>query len=61
MALGAGIIAGDGSRLTSWNADSRHAAVIARLRRQLGTVCSRLDAADGQRATCEGVLKNAPA
>ncbi|MBN8488279.1 MAG: thioredoxin family protein [Burkholderiales bacterium] len=45
------------SKLTSWNADGSHAAVIGRLRSQLGPVCQALPAADAQRATCDALLK----
>ena len=48
-----------GTRLANWNTDGRHDAVIARLKAQLDGVCVKLDAADAQRSTCEGVLKKA--
>ena len=48
-----------GERLARWNADGRHAAELARLRRQLDAVCGKLPAADPQRATCESVLPGA--
>lgn len=46
-----------GKRLEAWNQGGRHAAVLARLRAVLQPVCGKLDAADPQRAACEGVLK----
>jgi thioredoxin-like negative regulator of GroEL len=49
-----------GGKLQAWNAKGQHAAVMQRLRTRLDGVCGKLDAADPQRATCEGVLK-APA
>jgi thioredoxin-like negative regulator of GroEL len=45
-----------GKRLASWGADARHAAALARLKRQLDAICGKLDAGDAQRATCEKVL-----
>ena len=46
-----------GSKLNEWNKDGSKAAVLQRLKRQLDGVCAGVEAADGQRATCEGVLK----
>ncbi len=46
-----------GSKLNEWNKDGSKAAVLQRLKRQLDGVCAAVDAADGQRATCEAVLK----
>jgi thioredoxin-like negative regulator of GroEL len=46
-----------GSKLNEWNKDGSRTAVLQRLKRQLDGVCAGVDAADGQRATCEGVLK----
>lgn len=46
-----------GERLSAWNSDGRHAAVIARLKAQLDGVCGRFDVADPQRAACDGVLR----
>ena len=43
----------------SWNAQGQHEAVIKRLQANLQPVCGKLDAADGQRATCDALLKNA--
>ena len=45
-----------GRKIASWNADGRHAATVRRLQVQLDAVCARVDAADGQRATCAAVL-----
>jgi thiol-disulfide isomerase/thioredoxin len=47
------------ARLAAWNADGSRAAVLARLQRQLEGVCARVDGADGQQATCRGLLKPA--
>jgi thiol-disulfide isomerase/thioredoxin len=46
-------------KLASWNADGSKAAVLARLQRQLDGICAKVDAADGQRATCSALLKPA--
>ncbi len=45
------------ARLATWNADGSKAAVLARLQRQLDGICTKVDAADGQQATCRGLLK----
>ena len=45
-----------GKKLGSWNADGKHAAALERLQAQLDGVCAKVDAADGQRATCTAVL-----
>ena len=52
-----------GHKLAEWNQGGRHEAVIRRLsdgaqgQAGLAAVCSKLDAADAQRATCDGILK----
>lgn len=46
-----------GGQLRSWSAQGHHTAAIGRLRQQLAPVCARQPAADGQKATCEGLLK----
>jgi len=46
-----------GTKLVSWNADGRQAAVLRRLQGQLDGICPKFDAADGQRAACEALLK----
>lgn len=46
-----------GGQLVTWNAQGRHAAALGRLRAQLSPVCARQPAADGQKATCDGLLK----
>jgi thiol-disulfide isomerase/thioredoxin len=46
-----------GSKLNEWNKDGSKTAVLQRLKRQLDGVCAGVEAADGQRATCQGVLK----
>ena len=45
-----------GKKLGSWNADGKHAAQIGRLQAQLRGVCAKVEAADGQRATCVALL-----
>jgi thioredoxin-like negative regulator of GroEL len=47
-----------GSKLVAWNSGGRHNAAVERLQRQLAAVCSRIDAADVQRATCETLSKS---
>ena len=49
-----------GTKLQAWNKDGKHAAVIARLQKQLDGVCGALDAADPKRASCNALLKPAP-
>jgi len=46
-----------GTKLVAWNADGKQAASMKRLRAQLGGVCAKVDAAEGQRAACQGLLK----
>ena len=46
-----------GSKLAAWNDKGQHKAVVDRLRAQLAPVCAKQPAADGQKATCEGVIK----
>ena len=48
-----------GSRLSSWNADGRHAAALRRLQVQLDGICPKVDAAEGQRAACAALLRPA--
>lgn len=50
-----------GSKLVDWNAGGQHAAVLQRLKAQLDGVCGKLEAADKQRATCQGLLSKPPA
>jgi thioredoxin-like negative regulator of GroEL len=47
------------AKLATWNADGSRAAVLARLQRQLDGICAKVDAADGQQATCRALLKPA--
>ncbi len=47
-------------KLLAWNQDGKHAAAIRRLQHQVDGLCAKVDAADGQRATCQLLLK-APA
>ncbi len=46
-------------KLASWNTDGSKSPVLTRLQRQLDGICSKVDAADGQRATCQALLKPA--
>jgi thioredoxin-like negative regulator of GroEL len=46
-----------GQQLVQWNGSRAHDAVVERLRRQLEGVCTRIDATDAQRATCDGLAK----
>jgi hypothetical protein len=48
-----------GKKLVSWNADGSQAAALRRLQVQLDGICPRVDAAAGQRAACETLLKPA--
>jgi len=48
-----------GNLLAKWNTQGQHDDVLRRLQAGLGQVCSKLDAADPQRATCDGILKPA--
>lgn len=45
-----------GQRLASWSAGGKHAEAMTRLRRQLESLCGKLDAADAQRGQCEKLL-----
>ena len=47
------------NKLVSWNADSKHAAVMQRLRTQVDGLCPGLDGTSGERAACEALLKPA--
>ena len=47
------------TKLGSWNADGKRAATLLRLQAQLDAVCAKADAADGQRAACQALLKPA--
>jgi len=44
-------------QLMAWGAKGGHAASLRQLQRQLGGVCAKIDAADPQRAACEGLLR----
>lgn len=48
-----------GSKLVAWNADGKYTLVVQRLQAQLGGVCAKVDAADGQRAACAALLETA--
>jgi hypothetical protein len=47
-------------RLLKWGAEGKPAATVARLQTTLNGVCGKVQAADGQRAACQALLK-APA
>jgi thiol-disulfide isomerase/thioredoxin len=49
------------NKLVAWNGEGKQAPVMKRLQAQLDGVCAKADAADGQRAACEKLLKPAPA
>ncbi|MGN6829092.1 thioredoxin family protein [Paucibacter sp. M5-1] len=46
-----------GTQLASWGAEGQHQAVLNRLKTQLNGICAKVDSADQQRATCEGLIK----
>ncbi len=48
-----------GTDLQAWNKGGQHEATLGKLRGQLEGVCAKVDTADQQRATCEGLLKPA--
>jgi len=49
-----------GNKLVAWNGDGKHDANLKRLQAQVDTMCRKVDAADAQRSTCEGLLKVKP-
>ena len=49
------------TKLVSWNADGKQAAVLRRLQAQLAPVCAKASAAAGQREACQKLLKPAAA
>ena len=49
-----------GDKLQAWNKDGKHGTTLKRLQAQLDALCAKVDAADQQRATCQGLLKPAP-
>jgi thioredoxin-related protein len=46
-----------GTKLVAWNGEGKQAPVIKRLQGQLDELCAKVDAADGQRAACQALLK----
>ena len=46
-----------GAKLAAWNKDGQHAAAMKRLQGRLAGTCAKVPKDDGQRATCEGLLK----
>ncbi len=47
------------AKLLEWNKDGTRSAALQRLRRQVEGMCPAVEAADGQRAACEAMLKPA--
>jgi thioredoxin-related protein len=45
------------TKLVVWGAAAKHAAALRRLQAQRDAVCAKVDAAEGQRATCSALLK----
>jgi thioredoxin-like negative regulator of GroEL len=45
-----------GAKLQAWNKGGAHDAAMKRLRARLASICTTVNAADGQRKTCEGLL-----
>jgi len=48
-----------GGKLVAWGSDAKQAAPLRRLQGQLDGICAKVDAADGQRAACQALLKPA--
>ena len=46
-----------GQRLTAWNGNRQHTAVLNKLAKQLDAVCAKLPPDDEARAACSGVFK----
>jgi hypothetical protein len=49
------------TKLLAWNKDGSHQAQVRRLQAQVDGLCRVVSAADGQRASCQALLKPAPA
>ena len=47
------------TKLVSWNADGKRAAALRRLQGQLAPVCAKAATAEGQRASCQALLRPA--
>ena len=47
------------TKLVSWNADGKQAAVLRRLQAQLAPVCAKATPAAGQREVCQKLLRPA--
>ncbi|MFM8510108.1 MAG: disulfide isomerase, partial [Betaproteobacteria bacterium] len=45
------------TKLQEWNKGAAQAAVLQRLQQQLNGVCANVPAADGQRQTCQNLIK----
>ncbi len=45
------------AKLRDWNRSGTHGAALQRFDSQLAAICTRLDAADNQRATCQALLQ----
>jgi len=46
-----------GKKLAGWNSDGKQAAVLKRLQARLDGLCGKVGVAEGQRATCQAILK----
>jgi hypothetical protein len=45
-----------GKKLGEWNKDGKHQVTFQKVHAQLDSICAKLPANDGQKATCQGVL-----
>lgn len=45
-----------GKKLGEWNKDRKHQVTFQKVHAQLDSICAKLPANDGQKATCQGVL-----
>ena len=45
------------TQLRDWNGNGAHAAALRQFDARLHALCARVDAADGQRATCDALSK----
>jgi tetratricopeptide (TPR) repeat protein len=46
-----------GKKLVAWNGDGKQAAALKRLQAKLDGMCGKVGTAEGQRATCQALLK----
>jgi hypothetical protein len=49
-----------GKKLLAWSEGGKHAEPMARLRRELDTICAAPDRSDADRAACKALLTPAP-